>query len=67
MSVELDVAPSRLSAIKDDVFASVVVLLVALPLSMGLALVAGFPFENAAAVGLISGVIGGIVVGVLSG
>ena len=67
MSLELDVAPSRLSTIKDDVFASVVVLLVALPLSMGLALVAGFPFENAAAVGLISGVIGGIVVGMLSG
>jgi MFS superfamily sulfate permease-like transporter len=67
MSIEFDRAPSRLSSIKDDVFASVVVLLVALPLSMGLALVAGFPFENAAAVGLISGVIGGIVVGLLSG
>lgn len=34
---------------------------------MGLALVAGYPFENAAAVGLISGVIGGVVVGALSG
>lgn len=67
MSVELDGAPSRLSSIKDDVMASVVVLLVALPLSMGLALVAGFPFENAAAVGLISGVVGGVVVGMLSG
>lgn len=67
MSIELDKTPLRLLAIKDDVFASVVVLLVALPLSMGLALVAGFPFENAAAVGLISGVIGGIVVGFLSG
>lgn len=67
MTVELAVAPSRLSAIKDDVLASVVVLLVALPLSMGLALVAGFPFESAAAVGLISGVIGGIVVGLIAG
>ncbi|MGE4173888.1 MAG: SulP family inorganic anion transporter, partial [Methylocystis sp.] len=67
MSVEFDRAPSRLATIKDDVFASVVVLLVALPLSMGLALVAGYSFENAAAVGLISGVIGGIVVGLLSG
>jgi MFS superfamily sulfate permease-like transporter len=68
MTAELDSAPpSRLAAIKDDVLASVVVLLVALPLSMGLALVAGFPFESAAAVGLISGVIGGIVVGLLSG
>lgn len=67
MTAQFDNAPSRLSAIKSDALASVVVLLVALPLSMGLALVAGFPFENAAAVGLISGVIGGIVVGLLSG
>jgi MFS superfamily sulfate permease-like transporter len=58
---------SRLASIKEDVFASLVVLLVALPLSMGLALVAGYPFESAAAVGLISGVIGGVVVGLLSG
>jgi MFS superfamily sulfate permease-like transporter len=55
------------ASIKEDVFASFVVVLVALPLSMGLALVAGFPFETAAAVGLISGVIGGVVVGALSG
>jgi MFS superfamily sulfate permease-like transporter len=67
MSIELDRAPSRLTTIKADIFASIVVLLVALPLSMGLALVAGYPFENAAAVGLISGVIGGVVVGLLSG
>jgi MFS superfamily sulfate permease-like transporter len=52
---------------KADLLASIVVFLVALPLSMGLALVAGFPFENAAAVGLISGIIGGVVVGALSG
>ncbi|WP_363351557.1 SulP family inorganic anion transporter [Methylocystis echinoides] len=58
---------SRLVSIKEDVFASFVVVLVALPLSMGLALVAGYPFESAAAVGLISGVIGGVVVGLLSG
>jgi MFS superfamily sulfate permease-like transporter len=57
----------RLTTFKNDVFASVVVLLVALPLSMGLALVAGYPFENAAAVGLISAVIGGVVVGLLAG
>lgn len=67
MSIELDRAPSRLATVKADVFASIVVLLVALPLSMGLALVAGYSFENAAAVGLISGVIGGVVVGLLSG
>jgi MFS superfamily sulfate permease-like transporter len=60
------IAPHLASA-KDDAFASLVVVLVALPLSMGLALVAGYPFENAAAVGLISGVIGGVVVGLLSG
>jgi len=52
---------------KQDLLASVVVFLVALPLSMGIALVAGFPFENAAAVGIISGIIGGVVVGPLSG
>jgi MFS superfamily sulfate permease-like transporter len=52
---------------KEDLLASIVVFLVALPLSMGLALVAGYPFESAAAVGLISGVIGGLVVGALSG
>jgi MFS superfamily sulfate permease-like transporter len=53
--------------LRDDALASIVVFLVALPLSMGLALVAGYPFENAAAVGLVSGAIGGIVVGLLSG
>lgn len=52
---------------KEDLLASVVVFLVALPLSLGLALVAGYPFEKAAAVGLISGVVGGVVVGLLSG
>lgn len=50
-----------------DLLASVVVFLVALPLSMGLALVAGYPFASAAAVGLISAIVGGIVVGALSG
>lgn len=67
MSAPAVTTRSFLGSIKDDLFASVVVLLVALPLSMGLALVAGFPFESAAAVGLISGVIGGVVVGALSG
>ncbi len=52
---------------KEDLLASLVVFLVALPLSMGLALVAGYPFESAASVGLISGAIGGLVVGLLSG
>jgi MFS superfamily sulfate permease-like transporter len=58
---------SFLVRVRDDALASIVVFLVALPLSMGLALVAGYPFQNAAAVGLISGAIGGIVVGLLSG
>ena len=38
-------------SIRDDLLASFVVFLVALPLSLGLALVAGYPFETAAAVG----------------
>ncbi len=58
---------SRLAALRDDVLASVVVFLVAMPLSLGLALVAGYPFERAAAVGLLSGVVGGLVVGLLAG
>jgi MFS superfamily sulfate permease-like transporter len=58
---------SLFGRLRDDALASIVVFLVALPLSMGLALVAGYPFENAAAVGLVSGAIGGIVVGLLSG
>ena len=53
--------------IRDDLLASFVVFLVALPLSLGLALVAGYPFESAAAVGLISSAIGGILVGMFSG
>jgi MFS superfamily sulfate permease-like transporter len=46
-----------------DVTASVVVFLVALPLCMGIAVASGAPPEK----GLITGVIGGIVVGALSG
>ena len=34
-------------SIRDDLLASFVVFLVALPLSLGLALVAGYPFETA--------------------
>ena len=54
-------------SIRDDLLASLVVFLVALPLSLGLALVAGYPFETAAAVGLISSAVGGILVGMFSG
>lgn len=53
--------------IKQDVLASIVVFLVALPLCMGIAIASGVPPEKAAAVGIISGIIGGVVVGALSG
>lgn len=46
-----------------DLKASVVVLLVALPLCLGIALASGAPLAS----GLIAGVVGGIVVGALSG
>ncbi len=53
--------------LKHDLFASVVVFLVALPLCMGIAIASGVPAEQAAAVGIITGVIGGIVVGLIGG
>lgn len=52
---------------KDDFLASVVVFLVALPLCMGVAIASGVPPEKAAAVGIITGIVGGLVVGMLSG
>ncbi len=67
MTAPTSTSAGFLSTWKEDVLASIVVFLVALPLSLGLALVAGYPFEKAAAVGLISGVVGGVVVGALSG
>ena len=54
-------------SIVHDVFASVVVFLVALPLSMGIAIASGVPMEKAASVGLVTAIIGGLVVGPLSG
>ncbi len=50
-----------------DLLSSVVVFLVALPLCMGVALASGVPPEKAASVGLITGIIGGILVGLLGG
>lgn len=48
---------------KKDLLASIVVFLVALPLCMGIAIASGLP----PAAGLITGIVGGIVVGSLSG
>ncbi len=50
-----------------DFLASLVVFLVALPLSMGIAVASGVPLEKAAPVGLLTAAIGGIVVGALGG
>ncbi|MBC7927358.1 MAG: SulP family inorganic anion transporter [Bryobacteraceae bacterium] len=47
----------------NDILASIVVFLVALPLCMGISIASGVP----PALGLITGIIGGIIVGVLSG
>lgn len=58
-------AMSRLSApfLARDFTASIVVFLVAMPLCMGIAIASGVPPEK----GLITGIIGGIVVGALAG
>ena len=53
----------RLDTIKQDLLASVVVFLVALPLCMGIAIASGAP----PAAGLITGIVGGILVGAFSG
>src|SRR5262249_23065450 len=50
-----------------DILASVVVFLVALPLCMGIAIASGAPPEKAAAVGILTGIVGGLVVGFLGG
>lgn len=61
MNPEHDLSPFK--NFKDDIPASIVVFLVAMPLCLGIALASGAPLYS----GLISGIIGGIVVGSLSG
>src|SRR5688500_20145784 len=51
------------SSLARDLPASIVVVLVALPLCMGIAIASGVPPEK----GLITGIIGGLVVGALAG
>ncbi len=53
----------RPATLRVDLLASVVVFLVALPLSMGVAIASGVPV----AAGLITAIVGGVVVGTLSG
>jgi MFS superfamily sulfate permease-like transporter len=56
-------AGGLLSAPKQDFLASIVVFLVALPLCMGIAIASGVPV----AAGLITGIVGGLIVGWFSG
>lgn len=56
-------APGRSSTLNKDLLASVVVFLVALPLCLGIANACGLP----PAAGLITGIVGGIVVGMFAG
>ncbi len=50
-----------------DLFASLVVFLIALPLSIGIAIASGLPLDQAAPKGLLTAAIGGIVGGTLGG
>ncbi|GJM27131.1 MAG: sulfate transporter [Phycisphaerae bacterium] len=63
MSTAAATKPSLTSILKDDLPASIVVVFVALPLCMGIAIASGVPV----AAGIITGIIGGIVVGAISG
>ncbi|MCS6975862.1 MAG: SulP family inorganic anion transporter [Gemmatales bacterium] len=58
---------SYLKTLPNDLLASIVVFLVALPLCMGIAIASGVPPDKAAAAGLMTGIVGGIVVGLLGG
>ena len=55
--------PSLRDTLPRDLMASVVVFLVALPLCMGIAIASGVP----PAMGLLTGIVGGIIVGTIAG
>jgi carbonic anhydrase len=55
--------PGLLSAPREDVLASLVVFLIAIPLSLGIALASGAPIMA----GLIAGIVGGLVTGLVAG
>lgn len=63
ISTQANAAPPASKAVVEDALASIVVFLVALPLCMGIAIASGV----APALGLITGVVGGLVVGFLQG
>lgn len=63
LALKAGVSPPSLAAAPRDFAASIVVFLVAMPLCMGIAIASGVPAEK----GLITGIIGGIVVGALAG
>ncbi|MET9254940.1 SulP family inorganic anion transporter [Streptomyces sp. NPDC003717] len=62
MSARTD-APTRFPYLRQDVAASLVVFLVALPLCVGVAVASGVPAE----LGLVTGIVGGLVTGLLPG
>lgn len=62
-SPETPESPDRSKIALADLLASIVVFLVALPLCIGLAMASGVPVER----GLITGIVGGIVVGAFTG
>jgi len=59
--------PTLRHKLVQDALASVVVFLVALPLCMGIAIASGVPIDKAAPLGLMTGIVGGLIVGSLSG
>jgi len=63
MGIKSNNGLNPLKHFKDDIPASIVVFLVAMPLCLGIAMVSGAP----PLAGLISGIIGGVIVGALSG